>query len=188
MARRSDDEAPGGDLAELLEQLGRGDESALKTLYDRTSAKLFGVISGVVGPGTDAEDTLQEVYLKIWRQAHRYDRFRARPMTWMIVIARNAAIDRLRSAGRRPVTDTMDGVDPPDTDPGAFERLALSEEAARLRNCVEELGTEQAKCIRLAYVDGYSHAELAEKLDIPLGTIKSWIRRSLARLKECLDR
>lgn len=188
VARSRDPMQGGADLGELLGRLARGDDAALSPLYRLTSAKLYGVVVGILGRGGEAEDTLQEVYVAIWREAARYDASRSRPMTWMITIARNRAIDRIRRAGRRPAAGPLDDVDPPDPAPTALDELEQSQSAARLERCLEELGAEQARCIRLAYLGGYSHAELAERLGAPLGTVKSWVRRSLVRLRECLER
>ena len=134
------------------------------------------------------EDVLQEVYIKVWHRAGRFDRTRASPITWLCAIGRNAAIDAVRRSGRR--AETADGVlhEIADESPDADTMLCDAEDAERLRDCLGALKDDQRKCIRMAFFRGYTYTELAEKLDVPLGTMKSWIRRGLASLKGCLGR
>ncbi len=173
-------------LEEALGRVAEGERTALRRVYDLTSAKLLGVILHVVRDRDAAEDVLQEVYLKVWDRAGRFDRTRASPITWLCVIARNAAIDAVRKTGRR--SEVSDDVLPEieDETPNADVMLCDAEENERLQNCLEGLQADHRRCIRLAFFRGFTHTELATRLDVPLGTMKSWIRRGLSSLKGCL--
>jgi RNA polymerase sigma-70 factor (ECF subfamily) len=172
-------------LADLLRQTAHGDRAAFRRLYLSTSAKLYGVIARIVGNADRAEDVLQEAYIRIWRHAGDYKPELAAPVTWMATIARNRALDwRRRQRDEAPI-DLL-----PESTPGLSVEAdwsALGAEGARLRACVEALPDEQRECMVLAYMEGLTHQELAARLDRPLGTIKSWIRRGLGRLKRCLE-
>lgn len=135
-----------------------------------------------------AEDVLQEVYVTVWNRAAGYDPERASPVTWLATIARNRAIDWRRA--RRPVTNV--GVEEAEAiaDEAALapERIEAEQEARRLHGCLDEIEGRQATAIRAAFIGGATYAELAERDGVPLGTMKSWIRRGLLKLRECLDR
>lgn len=176
-------------LSDALERVGAGNQAALKEVYSRTSAKLFGVCLRILGDRGEAEDALQEVYVSVWSRAGSFDPARASPVTWLAVLARNRAIDRLRS-GRRarsaePIDEASHVADETDD---AATMLEASEERSRLNRCVEELEERQAQAIRSAFFEGLNYRELAERTKVPLGTMKSWVRRGLLRLRECLDR
>lgn len=175
------------ELSGLLQSVARGDRKALNAVYDRTSAKLFGVCLRIAGDRDAAEDILQDVYLKVWNRAGRFDPGHASPITWLCAIARNAAIDWVRKHGRSalPATDTAEaegaGLDE------ALEVMAADEDRAQIFDCLEALSDQQQRAIRLAFFDGLSHSELANRLRVPLGTTKSWIRRGLLELRGCLQ-
>ena len=173
-------------LERALALVGDGQKTALQRVYDLTSAKLLGVIMHVVRDRDAAEDALQETYLKVWDRASRFDRTRASPITWLCAIARNTAIDHVRKTGRR--SEVSDDVLPEiaDRSPDADAMLCDAEDSERLKDCLDGLKDDHRRCIRMAFFRGYSHSELAEKLDVPLGTMKSWIRRGLSSLKGCL--
>ena len=173
-------------LEEALGKVADGERTALRRVYDLTSAKLLGVILHIVRDRDAAEDVLQEVYLKVWDRAGRFDRTRASPITWLCAIARNAAIDAVRKTGRR--SEVSDDFLPEikDETPNADTMLCDAQENERLQNCLEGLQDDHRKCIRLAFFRGFTHTELASRLDVPLGTMKSWIRRGLSSLKGCL--
>ncbi len=171
---------------ELL-RLGGGDAGAMRTVYDLTSAKLYGVCLRVLQDPATAEDVLQDVYVKVWHHAARFDAERASPITWLCSIARNTAIDRLRSAGRTPAGDGEVADTLPDDAPTADVVLERQEEEARMLACIGLLDRNHARCIRAAFFDGHSYVQLADRHAVPIGTMKSWIRRSLLRLRECLD-
>jgi RNA polymerase sigma-70 factor, ECF subfamily len=175
------------ELVPLMEAVAAGDRSALAELYNRTSAKLYGVCIRLLGSEMEAEEVLQDVYLTVWKKADRFDGRKASPVTWLAVLARNKAIDRLR--GRRaPTTNLDDAAELIDDSPSALEVLEQEEDRKRLLDCLEELEEQQRSSIRSAFLDGATYPELAEREQVPLGTMKSWIRRGLIRLRGCLER
>ena len=130
---------------------------------------------------------MQEVYVKIWRNADRYQAGGYSPMTWLITIARNHAIDRLRS--RRAKGEGMDEAEVlPDSAPGPEALAIASSERARLMGCFGELPVDRAQAVQLAYLRGETYADLAERFGVPLNTMRTWLRRSLLKLRECLER
>lgn len=175
------------ELVPMLRAIAGGDRQALKTLYGRTSAKLFGICVHLLRSDDEAEEVLQDVYITVWQKAGSFDESRASPITWLAVLARNKAIDRLRL--RRLPTDTIDAAEEiPDDSASALELLERSEEGERLGRCLDELEERQRTMIRAAFMDGATYPELAEREKVPLGTMKSWIRRGLIRLRGCLER
>lgn len=169
--------------------VARRDRAALRQVYDLTSAKLFGICLRICGDRGSAEDVLQGVYLKIWDRAGQYDAARASPITWLATIARNSAIDWRRSAAARGLAVTR-GDDAAlavaDEAPLADQKMLADEADVRLHRCLGELDARAQGCIRSAFFDGLTYAELASRENVPLGTMKSWIRRALMRLKDCL--
>ncbi|WP_244635549.1 sigma-70 family RNA polymerase sigma factor [Chthonobacter albigriseus] len=176
------------DLTRLLAQTASGNRPAFHQLYSAVSSKLFGVVLRIVRDRAIAEDVLQDTFLRIWRKAADYDPKSGRPVTWMAAIARNAAIDvvRQRQTARNRFADTDEDSLEALADPDADAVHPTDREA--LRRCLGTLEDEQRTVVLLAYQDGYSREELAERFDRPVGTIKTWLHRSLARLKECLER
>lgn len=175
-----------GELAPMLRSIGHGDRSALAELYGRTSAKLFGICSRLLGSEAEAEEVLQDVYVTVWLKADRFDEHKASPITWLAILARNKAIDRLRR--RRAPTESLDAAgEVADDNASAFDVVAAREQNERLGRCLGELEERQQTMIRAAFLDGASYPELAERESVPLGTMKSWIRRGLLRLRECLE-
>ncbi|MGA0542741.1 sigma-70 family RNA polymerase sigma factor [Neotabrizicola sp. VNH66] len=163
-----------------------GDRAAFRALYRDTSAKLMGVLLRILRERHEAEDALQEVYTRVWLRAGRFDPARGRGMTWLITLTRNLAIDRLRA---RPAEDFGD-TDPdtaPDRSPRAETRLVAMGEARRVADCFATLEADRAAAVRGAYLDGLSYVELAARHAVPLNTMRTWLRRSLLRLKECID-
>ena len=175
------------ELVEALVATGREDRAAFRTLYRLTSAKLFGVCLRICQDRSAAEDVLSDVYLLIWRRAGAYEPGRASPITWLATIARNRAIDWRRSTAARPSASLDDAPDVADDQPSAVDQLLRSEEDGRLHLCLDQLDDRQRGAIRTAFFDGLTYAELAERDSVPLGTMKSWVRRGLLRLKDCLD-
>jgi RNA polymerase sigma-70 factor (ECF subfamily) len=187
-ARMGDAQADRVHLSQLLADVAGGDQAAFAELYERTSAKLFGICLRILKDRNEAEDILQDVYVNVWRSAGRFDSERASPITWLAVLARNRAIDRLRAQGPRP-SETIDAaLDIADVSEDAPTGLERRQDAARLAHCLGELEDKQRAVIRSAFFDGFTYSELAARLDVPLGTMKSWIRRGLMRLRECLER
>jgi len=175
-------------LAALLTACARRDQRSLAELYELTSPQLFGVALRIVRREDWAEDVLQECYLRIWNHAPDYRAGLAAPMTWMTSIVRNRCLDWLR----RPKFEVSD-VDgeiaeaTPTAEEGPLARLERSGEAAGIARCLQGLDAKQRQAIMLAFYDGLSHAELASHLREPLGTVKTWVRRGLLRLKSCLE-
>ena len=175
--------------ATLSQALGRtadGDRAALREVYDMASAKLLGVILPIIRDRDRAEDVLQDVFLKVWHRAGRYDSTKASPITWLCAIARNAAIDAVRREGRNPEVEGATYPEVEDDAPHAEEALCNAEDRERLQRCLQALQEDHRTSIRMAYFRGFTYSELAEKMKVPLGTMKSWIRRGLASLKGCL--
>jgi RNA polymerase sigma-70 factor, ECF subfamily len=174
------------DIEKLIGLTGLGDRAAFRALYAATSAKLFGVTLRVLKNRTDAEDVLQEAYVKIWHSAAKFQVSGYSPMTWLIAIARNHAIDRLRA--RKPQTAEISEADEiADGSATPEEQVLRGGEAARLRLCLEQLSPGRAEAVKAAYMEGYSYQELAERLEQPINTVRTWLRRSLISLRQCLS-
>lgn len=174
------------ELNPVLQAVAGGDRPALRELYGRTSAKLYGICLRLLGSEAEAEEVLQDVYLTVWKNAGRFDPAKASPITWLAVLARNKAIDRLRL--RRVATAPIEAADHvADDGASALEVLQTAEDEARLGGCLEELDEQPREMIRAAFLDGATYPELAEREGVPLGTMKSWIRRALLRLRGCLQ-
>ncbi|MDN3646138.1 sigma-70 family RNA polymerase sigma factor [Pontixanthobacter aestiaquae] len=171
-----------------MKRLADGDRSALEFIYQATSAKLFGICLRILGERNEAEDALQDVYINLWRSADRYDPDRASPISWLAILARNRAIDRLRTGkvqrGAVPVDEAMEITD---NAPLADAMLETEQRDAKIHHCLGELEQRQQDAIRTAFFNGATYAQLAEARDVPLGTMKSWVRRGLAKLKRCLE-
>ena len=187
------------ELAQHLSRAALGDRAAFKRLYEQTSGHLFAVLLRIQRDRTIAEDLLQEVYVNAWRAAGSFDASQAQPLTWLTHIARNKAIDSLRRAQAQPRLESVHADDDenerPDLDqrmaddgPGPAELLERASDARQLTHCMESLSAQQRQSVALAFFDGLSHAEVAEQLRQPLGTVKSWVRRALLSLKTCLER
>ncbi|HVV95329.1 MAG TPA: sigma-70 family RNA polymerase sigma factor [Hyphomicrobiales bacterium] len=175
-------------LAASLAAVAAGDRAALAEVYRRSAAKLFGVCLRILGERSEAEDVVQEVYLTVWQRAAGFDPRRASPMTWLITIARNRAIDRLRARRARPPAAPVEAAELVD-DPAAsaLERLEDEDERRRLEHCLGTLDEEPRRAIRTAFFAGATYEELAAARGVPLGTMKSWIRRGLLKLRACLE-
>ena len=187
------------ELSQLLARAGLGDRAAFATLYERTSAHLFAVVLRIHRDRAQAEDILQEVYVNVWRSAQSFDAAQSQPLTWLTSIARNRAIDSLRRAQTQPQihsaasssddehedSDVYDSV--ADASAGPLELLSRAADARALAQCMQALSAQQRQSVALAFFDGLSHAEVAEQLRQPLGTVKSWVRRALLALRSCLE-
>ncbi|MGZ5714441.1 MAG: sigma-70 family RNA polymerase sigma factor [Caldimonas sp.] len=188
------------DLSRLLARAGLGDRAAFATLYERTSSHLYAVVLRINRDRAQAEDILQEVYVNVWRAARSFDAAQSQPLTWLTSIARNRAIDSLRRLQTQPQLQTLGsaagGADNEDEDvydtvadasDGPLELLGRATDARALGQCMEQLAALQRQSVALAFYQGLSHAEVAEQLRQPLGTVKSWVRRALLSLKACLQ-
>ena len=174
------------DIETLISRIALGDRAAFRALYTATSAKLFGVCLRVLKNRTDAEDVLQESYIKIWHNAARYQVSGYSPITWLVTIARNQSIDRLRA--RRPDSVELgEAEEIADRNPTPEQNVVLGGEVERLRLCLERLSPGRAEAVKAAYMEGYSYQELADRLNQPINTVRTWLRRSLISLKECLS-
>lgn len=187
---RAADSSVGNDAARLVALVAAvsgGDRAAFSELYERTSAKLYGICLRLLGSEQDAQDVLQDVYVTVWHKAALFDPAKAGTITWLAVLARNKAIDRLRRR-RAPAQDIAAAADVPDEGPSAFEIVGNAQDIVRLRDCMDELDERPRAMIRSAFLGGATYPELAEQEGVPLGTMKSWIRRGLQRLRGCLER
>lgn len=172
-------------LEDLLIRCALRDQQAFADLYDRTSAKLFGITLRVLKNRSTAEDAVQEAYMKIWTHADRFRPGPQSPMTWLITIARNTAIDRLRASGRDQATDVLD-LTLASKAPGPERQAVAASDAARLLACFDTLPQDRAEAVRAVYLHGASYADLAERFGHPLNTIRTWLRRGLIALRECM--
>lgn len=166
-----------------------GDRDALRHVFDSTSAKLMGICLRILKDRDEAEDVLQDVYVSIWSRAGSFEPGRASPITWLATIARNRAIDRLRSRRARAENPPLEeALEVADGRPDGFAVAVEREEGERVHHCLSTLEGRAQEMIRTAFFDGLSYSELAARAGVPLGTLKSWIRRGLQRLKDCLER
>ena len=181
-------------LAALIRQVAQRNQPALRELYKRTAGHLLAVASRLLGDRQRAEDVLQETFVAVWERADSFRIDQGQPMTWLIAIVRNRCLNILRSPGLKTVPlitvdadgqeRTADAVDP---GAGPFERLLENCEDAILRGCLDRLDPEPRNELLMAFYDGLTHMELAERIGRPLGTIKAWVRRSLERMKQCME-
>ncbi|WP_294329470.1 sigma-70 family RNA polymerase sigma factor [uncultured Sphingomonas sp.] len=173
-------------LVRALSDVAGGDRRALKTVYDLTAAKLMGVCLRICQDRETAEDVMQEVYLKVWDRAGRFDASRASPITWLCTIARNTAIDWRRARGLGETAAVEAALEIPDERPSADMLLEAGQAQARIFDCLDALEEKPRRAIRAAFFEGHSYPELAAAAAVPLGTMKSWIRRGLLQLRGCL--
>lgn len=179
--------SPAASLEQLIAGVARGEEAAFGGLYQATSSKLYAVAVRILRDREVAEEVLQEAYFRVWERAKDYDPAVASPLTWLGAIVRNRALDELRRRSARPQGDS-DGLDTIESeDEHPIDAIGRQEDIARLMRCLEGLEPEKRQIVRLAYLDGLSRDELAKKFGRPEGTIKTWLHRSLAQLKGCLD-
>ncbi|MCU7251188.1 sigma-70 family RNA polymerase sigma factor [Pseudomonas koreensis] len=173
-------------LKHLLAQCSLGDRRAFEALYRCVSPRLHGVALRFMGRSDLAEEVLQESFVRIWNNASRYQPHLSAPMTWMINITRNQAIDQLRKYRERQLSD-LDAQMLVDESPSAHDQLISAHEASTLNRCLDRLEGMQRQSITIAYFEGFSCSELAEHLSAPLGSVKSWIRRGMEHLRRCLE-
>ena len=175
------------DVEEMIVQVGLGDRAAFSSLYDATSAKLFGVCLRILNDRAEAEDALQEVFVRIWQKSSTYAANGYSPMTWLITLARNLAIDklRMRKAGSVDIDEVYDLADSGPTPEAA---AIASSQRVQIDACFDELEPDRADAVRGAYLEGHSYNDLAAKYGVPLNTMRTWLRRSLGKLKDCLNR
>ena len=177
-----------GELVWLLGAVAKGDAAAFERLYDATRSKLYGVLLRILGRPELAEDVMQETYLKVWKMADKFDPAQASPITWMVAIARNRAIDIVRKRGETSIEEEPEAQNVASELPAPLARREMTEELRRLLSCLGKLDPEKQRIVLLAYYSGWSREQLSTKLDIPVNTIKTWLRRSLLEIRECMGK
>lgn len=176
---------PADALATLIPRIAAGDRAAFRRVYDLHAPRLYAVALRITRQGPLASDAVHDAFLQLWRNAGRFDLGRGNPEAWLVSLVRYRALDIARRRSRE-VPD-HDLPEPVDEDPDPLQRLAASHDAAALHNCLGQLEADRRRLLALAFIDGLSHSEVAERLKLPLGTVKSWIRRSLQALRLCLE-
>lgn len=174
-------------LEYLLTRTAAQDQSAFAELYRRTSARLFGVCWRMLRDRGESEEVLQEVFTGVWRRASSFDPARAGALTWLITLTRNKAIDRLRQRRELVLDDPIDLERMADAHTEPWTEAASSQDYVRLLHCLEQLESKQRRSVREAFFSGATYKELAERCQVPLPTLKSWIRRGLMQLRSCLE-
>jgi RNA polymerase sigma-70 factor (ECF subfamily) len=174
------------ELVWLLAAVAKGDEKAFERLYAATHAKLFGVVLRILKRRDLADEVMQEAYLKVWNGAGQFDPGQSSPITWMVAIARNRAIDLLRKKAEVSLEDEPEAVETAADQPHPLARREMTEELRRLLGCIGRLEPDRQRLVLDAYYNGWSREQLAAKFGVPAGTIKTWLRRSLIEIRECL--
>ena len=173
-------------ISDLLVSVAREDRAAFRELYSVAGSKLMGVLLRILRDRTEAEDALQDLFTRVWLKARAYDPARGSGLSWMAAMARNLAIDRLRA--RAPSTDDDSALEfVADTSPRAEAQLIAKGEARRIGECFDTLEPDRARAVRGAYLDGHSYQDLAVIHEVPINTMRTWLRRSLIRLRECME-
>jgi len=187
--KASGERAPAGageDLRDLLRRIAARDAAAFATLYEQTSAKLFGIVVRILRSGDVAADALQETYVRIWEKAGEFDPVKGSPLAWMATIARNRALDEVRRIRPGSLEDQPEGFEPAADEIDPLAARERSERFAALLNCLQRLDEEKRAVLLLAYYRGLSREALAQRFGRPVPTIKTWLHRSLAQLRDCL--
>lgn len=174
------------ELLWLLAATAKGDEAAFERLYTATRAKLYGIVLRILRRTDLADEVVQETYLKIWNSAAQFDPAKASPITWMVAIARNRAIDLVRRRIDSSLEEVPEAMNVAGDSADPLARRELTEELKRLLGCIGRLPEDRRKLVLLAYYNGWSREQLAAKFDAPVNTIKTWLRRSLIDIRECL--
>jgi RNA polymerase sigma-70 factor (ECF subfamily) len=176
----------GDDLTGLLIRIAARDAAAFAALYKQTNAKLYGVVARILTRGDAAADALQEVYVRIWEKAGEFDSLKGSPLAWMATIARNRALDEVRRVRPVSLEDQPDGFEPAAEEIDPLAPRERSERLAALVDCLKALDEEKRAVVLLAYYRGASREALAKRFGRPVPTIKTWLHRSLAQLRDCL--
>jgi RNA polymerase sigma-70 factor (ECF subfamily) len=176
------------ELENLLARCAKRDQSALAALYERAGPQLMAVLMRVLRVRAQAEDALQDVFVRIWQQSQQFDQLKGRAMAWMVSIARNRAIDMQRSSRVTVVLDAAEiaGAEQLQVS-GDAESVEYGAAQRALRRCLEALNPQQRQCVMLAYEHGLTQEKIAQSLGQPLGSVKSWVRRALIGLRECME-
>ena len=174
------------ELVWLLAAVAKGDQAAFERLYAATRAKLYGVVLRILRRADLADEVMQETYAKVWRTAGEFDPKLASPVTWMVAIARNRAIDLVRKKTEISIEETPSALEVAGDNPDPLARREITDDLRRLLGCLGGLDEERRRMVLLAYYNGWSRDELSAKFDKPVNTIKTWLRRSLIEIRECL--
>lgn len=174
------------ELVWLMAGVARGDQAAFERLYAATRAKLYGVVLRILRRTDLADEVIQEAYLKIWNNAGSFDAKRAAPITWMVAIARNRALDVVRRKSEVSIEDEPAAMETAGEEPNPLARQEMTDDLRRLLGCLGQLEEDRRRLVLLAYYSGWSREQLAAKFDAPANTIKTWLRRSLLEIRECL--
>jgi len=173
------------DLGALLQRVAGGDRAAFQLLYQAQSPRLYAVALRITRHSAQAADAVHDAFLQVWRNAARFDSGRGNPQAWLFSLTRYRALDIARRRGREVADDDLP--EQADGDPDPLARLVSSRDATALHRCLLELDEGRRKLVVMAFVEGLTHTEVAERATMPLGTVKSWIRRSLRTLRSCLE-
>lgn len=173
------------ELSRLLSRIAGGDRAAFRALYEAQSARLYGIALRITRQPALASDAVHDALLQVWRSAGRFDATRGAPETWLTSLVRYRALDIARRTAREAPQDDLPERE--DDAPDPLSVLAANRDAAALHRCLEQLTPDRRRLVAMAFVEGLSHADLAERLGTPLGTVKSWIRRALLSLRACLE-
>jgi RNA polymerase sigma-70 factor (ECF subfamily) len=190
-ALSSSDSAPAAvssaDISALIGRVAKQDRAAFAKLYEATAPKLLGVVLRIMKDRSWADDVIQEAYLKVWQRAVLFDAGKASPITWLVSVARNKAIDELRKhpAGRTTTDDAMD--ERIARQPTVQDQMEDQQAVSKLNHCIGQLEKERQNMVRLAYLNGWSREELASQYEQPVNTVKTWLRRALQDIKGCLE-
>jgi len=177
----------GKSLEHMITGIANGERRAFHQLYDATSAKLYGVAIRILKRRELAEEVVHDTYLKIWHHASEFTTTRSgSPMTWMMSITRNRAIDVLRKRTEARLPEAPEHQDVPSGDPDPLALAVQSAELRALMACLSDVEPDHVKCLLMAYYQGFTHEEIAEELGVPVGTVKSRVRRTLAKVRDCL--
>ena len=173
------------DLVAALQQTARGDRAAFRVVYEATSLKLYGIVVRILGRRDLADEVLQEVYIRVWQRAGDFDAASGSPITWLAAIARNLALDEARRKTPRSIEEFPEVLQlPSDDDPSATQER--NEDMRRLQACLDGLEPDKRELVLLAYHYGMTREEISSRVNRPVATVKTWLRRSLAQLRDCL--
>lgn len=183
--QRPANEPDSAELEALLARCAAGDRTALETLYARVAPILLAVLTRILKRRDAAEDALQDVFVSVWQRARQFDPIRGRPLAWLVSMARYRAIDLQRAARPALALSELSTLEPQLQSPAEGGELLGT--GALLWRCLEQIAAPQRHCLMLAYQEGLTHSEIARAVNEPLGTVKSWVRRSLLALRRCLE-
>jgi len=183
----SRNEPDGAELEALLSRCGAGDRAALETLYAQVAPILLAVLMRILRRRDAAEDALQDVFVSVWQRARQFDPIRGRALAWLVSMARYRAIDLQRATRPAVAMSEVSALEPQLQSEDPAESSDMLGAGALLLRCLEQIAAPQRRCLMLAYEEGLTHSEIARAVNEPLGTVKSWVRRSLLVLRRCLE-